>query len=884
MDDRYLKFLPIGSPFYGREERRTRPARDYGLPIYLDWSEWVIHEIETWTIVSPRGHELPPQGWKIHCSATLASAPDVLEGVAEVCAARRIPFKFAPGPAALASQNGKLAPRTASGKFVTVYPSDETQLVSVLDELVHELIHLEGPGILGDLRWSDDAPVFLRFGGFRERYVDDPDTQGARGASDASHGDPFFDPCADRPRLLAVEAPDGTLVPDVRSPSFAPPSWVPLPKAVAERMRQVRDADTGDLAEYDVTGAIRFSAAGGLYRATRRDTGAPVILKEARPFTGLDPDGDDAVTRLRREEEVIRALSHVEGVVRLENAFESGRHRFLSLHAAPGRTVNRHLHSRNPFLRASSTVRDRIAYRDEADRLFDLVQQTLESIHRAGFVHGDVHPENILVSPEGQTTLIDFESAHAIDARVPPSPQGVPGFSAAPCVTGPARDAHAVAAMRLSALLPLTFIHHLDGSKAALHLSVAREKFELSESRTQQIDAHLTPLHPIIRPPRAGTGPDISHLFAGLSRGDLAAFDEVRELLSTSIVASAEPTNGERWYPGDIDQFGAKRIGLAHGVTGVLRALGAAGHDDRGARAWLSGELPDPSLRTGLMSGLAGALVAGGTDEPGLRARVLRADPFECGVDLFGGASGVGLALLSQAREPNDAERELLTAIAHRARRVSDTRSADASRVGLLRGASGVAVFLAAFAERFDDSLAAEEAERLVTSDLDRCRLLPDDSLQVDDGTRVLPYLGSGSTGIGLAALAVLRVCQSPRLRAALPAIERAASTAFTINSGLFSGRAGLMQFLAELIASGHASDTASKTLREHAGALGLHAIRHGGGIAFPGEQLLRLSSDWGTGTAGVLSALTATRAALTGDLASLPSFLPGNPLRATSR
>jgi hypothetical protein len=41
---------------------------------------------------------------------------------------------------------------------------------------------------------------------------------------------------------------------------------------------------------------------------------------------------------------------------------------------------------------------------------------------------------------------------------------------------------------------------------------------------------------------------------------------------------------------------------------------------------------------------------------------------------------------------------------------------------------------------------------------------------------------------------------------------------------------------------------------------LAWHALPYGGGLAFPGEQLLRLSMDLATGTAGVLLALAMAR------------------------
>jgi len=49
--------------------------------------------------------------------------------------------------------------------------------------------------------------------------------------------------------------------------------------------------------------------------------------------------------------------------------------------------------------------------------------------------------------------------------------------------------------------------------------------------------------------------------------------------------------------------------------------------------------------------------------------------------------------------------------------------------------------------------------------------------------------------------------------------------------------------------------------LDRQARALSWHALPYGGGLAFPGEQLMRLSMDLATGTAGVLLALAAAAA-----------------------
>src|SRR5260370_42239540 len=69
-----------------------------------------------------------------------------------------------------------------------------------------------------------------------------------------------------------------------------------------------------------------------------------------------------------------------------------------------------------------------------------------------------------------------------------------------------------------------------------------------------------------------------------------------------------------------------------------------------------------------------------------------------------------------------------------------------------------------------------------------------------------------------------------------------------------------------------------------HVRDMAWHALSYGGGLAFPGENLLRMSMDLGTGTAGVLLALGAARH---DDPVHLPFLaapeLPARPLAGTA-
>src|SRR5207245_9820203 len=72
----------------------------------------------------------------------------------------------------------------------------------------------------------------------------------------------------------------------------------------------------------------------------------------------------------------------------------------------------------------------------------------------------------------------------------------------------------------------------------------------------------------------------------------------------------------------------------------------------------------------------------------------------------------------------------------------------------------------------------------------------------------------------------------------------------------LFYGRAGMILYLSRGLAPG--AGGRDPVVAGHIRRLGWHALAYRGNLAFPGEQLLRLSMDLASGTAGVLLALGA--------------------------
>jgi len=113
-----------------------------------------------------------------------------------------------------------------------------------------------------------------------------------------------------------------------------------------------------------------------------------------------------------------------------------------------------------------------------------------------------------------------------------------------------------------------------------------------------------------------------------------------------------------------------------------------------------------------------------------------------------------------------------------------------------------------------------------------------------------MPYLDVGSVGIGLVLDQYLARRPDDELAESSRGIELAAQSTMYILPGLLSGRAGILAYWASRLP--RTDPLVVKQIQN----LAWHALPYGGGMAFPGTGLLRLSMDLGTGTAGVLLAL----------------------------
>lgn len=118
-------------------------------------------------------------------------------------------------------------------------------------------------------------------------------------------------------------------------------------------------------------------------------------------------DDPGAIGRLRREGEIYRNLTHGSIVRLLDEGDLSNGGYFLAQEYLRGGSLTETLDEiGGPMDLPTAMV------------LFEDMASALNTAHRAGVVHRDVQPENVMVGPDGRATLFDFGIAYAADDHV----------------------------------------------------------------------------------------------------------------------------------------------------------------------------------------------------------------------------------------------------------------------------------------------------------------------------------------------------------------------------------------------------------------------------------------------------------------------------------
>jgi eukaryotic-like serine/threonine-protein kinase len=164
---------------------------------------------------------------------------------------------------------------------------------------------------------------------------------------------------------------------------------------------------------YRVDGPVARGGMSTVYAGTDLRLDRRVAVKVMAPALAHDPTFTD---RFVREARSAARLSHPNAVAVFDQGAEdvpAGRVVFLVMELVRGGTLR-------DLLRRRGRLRP-----DEAVALLEPVLGALAAAHRAGLVHRDVKPENVLIAPDGTVKVADFGLARAVAAPSTSTQAGV---------------------------------------------------------------------------------------------------------------------------------------------------------------------------------------------------------------------------------------------------------------------------------------------------------------------------------------------------------------------------------------------------------------------------------------------------------------------------
>lgn len=875
MDTAYYQFAIADRYFYELPENASNSGPSLGtyeLDNTVSWSEWGSHGTPTWRYLVPKDSSMPKQGWKLHISVALDSAQSTLRKVSKYCNKHNVDFKFIPDERGLLLRNSKYADRTASGKFIVVYPQNDQQSIKMAIE-INELLKNEekGPYILSDVRW-DDGPVYLRYGSFLPRYIESKNGQ----------------------KVPAIEDQHGRLVPDVRDVRVVIPDWIEVPEEIQRQLDILNDKEPPADLKCSFDEALHFSNGGGVYKGRMLDTGTSVVIKEGRPKAGLTLDKKDAVERLKHEESILQLLSGIHGVPKLISSFELSGHHFMVQECMDGETLNSYITHNTPYIRGGERNPD--AEKEYTRNILDIVakiKNLLSEIHSRGVVFGDFHPNNVIVNDDNDVAIIDYEMAYSYNPsdsirEVRNTIAGAPGYIAPNGISNDDSDWFGLGCLMLNAFYPLSTLFTLDKGKVdhigqyilSRHSYVPEEFINEAQKYIYQGFDKASDSLPLLC---ANVDNFISHA----SFSDKENFCELRELISRVPRRTADFSRSDRLFPADPKEFATKGVGYGYGASGVFDIFcdSLTEEDQRLSLQWIEdtvksdkpGILPDD----GLFDGTCGTAITlwryGRTEISQIFLDELRqwdmSDMSDISLDT--GLSGIllGIRWMRQYSDDPDLEKiydSIVRRIAILATQEVESRERGGPEQtnpvgegGLFRGLSAPGVALLMVAKDIGSKNLLSLSERLIASDLNMTVTMSDGSLQTaESNNRVLPYLHTGSGGLYI-ALRMLKnsIGSAFHFDEEMAKIEIALSAHFCIQAGYLNGRSGLLTILT----CAPSSDYISSLIKDSTDILALHAVRYKDGIAFPGDQIMRLSTDFASGSAGVMHSLSAGRSYLDG-------------------
>ncbi|MBL6010657.1 class III lanthionine synthetase LanKC [Bacillus halotolerans] len=824
----YFQHMSEDSKYYIEKSpnAETDPYEVHNMPNYYTVS---TEYKSPWKFYNNPNHTLKEQGWKIHISATMNNAQDILKVVSQIIFKHQIPFKHIKDKQSLFNMNSKHGNRTSSGKFIAIYPSSDNMFFGLLNELYEELKHYEnGPYILNDKSWKD-SNIYYRYGAFKNIYNE-------RGE-------------------LCIKDENGNLIPDNRQPYYKIPEFVSDFDQYLDTKNNLLDTqDVSNFNDYEFQGVLRFNNGGGIYTGIRKSDGKKVVIKEGRPKVGLDGQLNDAIDRLNIEKEALNTLTEVEGVVNVLDYFKAWKHVFLVEEFVEGVTLQSWCAINYPF----NIENDKNEYISKVKKIINSLIETIKLVHSKDVGMGDLQPQNIMITPESNVKIIDFEAASALSEEN--GALQTIGYTNKKNKNHKERDWYALKKVLRFCILPIGPVTDIEESIKKKHdiwieNEFGKDVYQYVVNTENLCDRYLSDTK--------------EKIFKNNYDSEIKKKMDMSKVINglrNSIESNMLPNSS--LIHGDVRQFvmPSGKLNVLTGGTGAALALYRSGNVNKQVRDWIENVLlkklhvlnDDIGLFTG-RAGIAATLYELGYIEEAMNLFNNLSYEDMKDISLRSGLSGIGLSLISlYLEEDNDdflvTSEKIADQIENRIIEDDKLSATDfaAVPIGLIDGWSGISLFYAALYSVTKKEKYYVKSKEYIEWDLKHCKVDEEtNTLQTydDQNPRLLPYLSGGSIGIGVAIWYLNYVGNNNLFREELEQIINLNKVRIAYSGGLFDGVGSFLLIPSMTKENNEISQQIELALKK----LELFLIRKDDQVLFPGNFSFRLADDYYSGSAGII-------------------------------
>jgi serine/threonine protein kinase len=875
--DNFARDLNVHPDFFVPFNAR-KPADDYfDFASDLVPNIWRLKQDYFWTYVQPRQTTKIVQGWKIHVSSLPENALSTLEKVLNICVDMETEFKFASDKRVLRQLLSKNCSRSASGKFITIYPANSAVFKDMLERIYQALKDVEGPYILSDRQYKDSRVVYFRYGGFRSFSSTNVNGNKVAYILDDKHN------YIEDQRQASFHLPDFTLsdYEDIFGPAEQDTKQIAEVETEETTSELGEDVNVYFDGKYEVESVLKASNAGGVYVGKNIHTEQAVVLKEARPCIGINSAGSDVIEQLNKEYRLLSKLGKTGIAPQTYGLFKEWEHIFLAQELIEGITLRQFQVKTNKIVHSSSTTEQMQTWFQTVNNIGKSVIASIIILHEQNVIFGDLSPNNIMINEETfKTTLIDFEGAYepGVDKSINIS---TPGFAENARMDRDdiefSDDYFSLGATLVAMIMPNTCLMHLKSDYVDNLFQELRHDIGLPAAFIEVTKALLTDKNVNLQEcidTLEKINPNELHEFKFDTPNKIEDItDFSKNAVSKIFKYNSNVMNtkhNERVFP--MGPSMDDPLAVDNGILGVAYAWQAInGKVPEDLTKWIEIKtLGDHRERLpGLMNGLSGAawsLASLGHIKAATRALRYAQDHKNLyqKMSLGYGTAGFGLTSL-YLWEKTDKKHHLNMAtkmadiicdnviLNENGYTWDDVESSEGAGVGLYEGSSGIALFLLYMYCQTNESRYLDVGEKALAFDMSY-RTESNGSVGFKRNTNdsiIYPYLAHGSAGIATVALRYYLVTQKEEYLNVVHDVKSGIAHKYTLNSGFSNGLAGLGSYMLDVYQF-LGDDEYLEMAYNVASGLRMFEVVREDGVAFPDSNRMKVCSDFYDGSAGI--------------------------------